>query len=128
MSVIVDAAILLSGHEHDAIEAVNARLREEDTARRQQFQKLDVDKAGGSKWFTGEIWAAAFNHLIPHDIEEAVAVAPWRYPDEVVYWQDAYDYLIPPHAQTVSELRSRVAAEGEDLSIKAREEETERKP
>lgn len=110
MSVIADYVLVLPHNEKDAVEAVNRRLYEVDTERHQQFGKLDSDAAGGTKWLCTDIWAAAFNHLLPHLIEETIASAPWRTPEEAIVFIDAYDYTDEPgRAVTVAQLREELA-------------------
>lgn len=94
MSVIFDAMLILELSDREAIDALNRALYFKDTERHQQFGKVDMDKggAGGSKSFTTNVYAAAFNHFIPDDVEECVREAPWRYPQTVFYIRELGGY------------------------------------
>jgi len=111
MSVIVDYMIVLDNYEDEAMDVVNKLLDEVDDARHQQFRKIGMGRAGGSKFYTSDVWAAAFNHLIPTDVDDCIASAPWRYPDEVLVIVSGPDYDIDLHARTVTQLRARTPKE-----------------
>ena len=112
MSVIFDAMLVAFMNEDDAIEALNKALDEKDTERHQSFERINMDGAGGSKFFTTYVYAAAFNHLAPGDVEECICAAPWRYPRSVLYVMELGDYFhgdyddTPLAAQTVEDLRA----------------------
>lgn len=61
MSYITD--VVIYGAKKEAMDNVNAWLQENDPERHQALQPLDVDVAGGSKFFTSSIYAAAFNYM-----------------------------------------------------------------
>lgn len=65
MSYITE--VLVHGAHEKQIERVNAWLREHDTERAQQFQQINMDAAGGTKYFVSDVWAAAFNYM-PTDL------------------------------------------------------------
>src|SRR4051812_3260126 len=115
MSVIFDAMLILELGDQEAIEALNKALYFADTERHQQFGKVDFDRAGagGSKTFTTTVYAAAFNHFTPTDVEGCIRAAPWRYPECVLYVRDLGDYHYDEpsglSSQTVAELRAAVA-------------------
>jgi hypothetical protein len=122
MSVIYDAMLLVNLREDEAIDAVNRALYGRDTACHQQFNKIDMDGAGGSKAFCTYVYAAAFNHLLPSDVEKAIAAAPWRHPDWVLYVYDPGDYYLGDEygdspgfqAKTITQLRAE--SEGGDAA------------
>ena len=91
MSVIYDA-VLLMDDEKKAVTELNRQLRLTDTAREQQFERIDTYHAGGTKSFTRDIYAAAFNHLSPSTVEDAICHAPWSNPGKVIYVRDLMDY------------------------------------
>jgi hypothetical protein len=92
MSVTFDAMLIPQLPEREAIEAVNKALYFTDTERHQQFRQINTDAAGGSKAFCTDVYAAAFNHLIPDVVEECICVAPWKAPAWVLYVRDLGDY------------------------------------
>lgn len=114
MSVIFDAMLIPQIGEREAIEAVNKALYFKDTERHQQFGQLNMDDAGGSKAFCTDVYAAAFNHLIPDDVEECICAAPWKAPAWVLYVRDLGDYHynedVSLTAVTVEALRAERAA------------------
>lgn len=102
MSVICDCLIYTGlGDSEHAIRAVNA----DERLRGFGFRKLDTETAGGGKVFCGEVWAGAFNHTMPRDLLDAIAKAPWTYPEETIVVVDAYDYDIPAYSTTVARIR-----------------------
>lgn len=54
--------VLVQGSVTKEIQALNEWLREADTERTQQFQQINMDSAGGTKWYVVDVWAAAFNY------------------------------------------------------------------
>jgi hypothetical protein len=54
--------VLIQGAHTETIESLNTWLAEADTERSQQFQRIDMDAAGGYKVYTPKVWAAAFNY------------------------------------------------------------------
>lgn len=107
MSVIIDVAIHCEW-EDAAMREVNKRLSEDDE-RQQQFRRLDSDQAGGTKVFCDEIWAGAFNHLLPETIRNAICEAQWRVPEHIIVVESSGDYEIDLRARTVTELRAELA-------------------
>lgn len=61
MSWITEVTVL--GAEQPAIDALNEWLAEHDVARHQRLEPIDMEHAGGTKLFTTDVWAAAFNYL-----------------------------------------------------------------
>jgi hypothetical protein len=110
VSVIFNAMLILEMSDRGGVEALNKLLYEKDTERHQQFGKVDMDGAGGTKFFTTDVYAAAFNHFVPEDVEECIAQTPWRFPDTVLYVRDLMDYHYDEarslSARTVTELRA----------------------
>jgi hypothetical protein len=114
MSVIFDAMLIPQLPEREAIDALNKALYFKDTDRHQQFGKLNTDQAGGSKAFCTDVYAAAFNHLIPDEVEDCICAAPWQAPAWVLYVRDLGDYHYNEDtsliAVTVEALRAERAA------------------
>ena len=112
----IDEALLYDCYGNaEVIEQVNGELAERDPDRRQQFAPLDMDAAGGAKFFTGNVWAAAFNYVLPEHIKAAVAGASWRHPENVVLILDGDSYEEGAEVWTVAQLRaasSRMGGEG----------------
>lgn len=109
MSVICDYLIVTGMQEEEAMRALNLSLHTADEARRQTFNEVNMDGAGGVKVYTDNVYAAAFNHFIPYDIDDCIAAAPWRYPDMVVVVMSSGDHDIDLHARTVTQMREAVA-------------------
>lgn len=84
MSLITDMLIFASSHETAAMERLNAWCVEHDPDREQRFERLDTDPAGGTKWFTGEVWAMAGNYFRWWELIEAFPSFDWLDPDSVV--------------------------------------------
>jgi hypothetical protein len=117
VSAIVDYLVFVGSPLETSLPMVgiNQTLYEVDRERRQYFNEIDMGGAGGSKWFTNDVWAAAFNHLQPETIRAALAGAPWRYPDQVLVVEKSCDYGIQARALTIPELRAELA--GQPLTI-----------
>lgn len=109
MSVIFNAMLIFELSDRPGVEALNKLLYEVDTERHQQFGEINMDGAGGSKFFTQDVYAAAFNHLTPDDVEDCVCRASWRFPATVLYIRDLGDYHYDEDrslsARTVEEMR-----------------------
>lgn len=105
----------------DAMHGVNRELYWADKERHQQFNQCQMNDAGGSKYFTTDVWAACFNHLTPEVIETALAGGEWSRPNEVFVFWDPEDFyigyestpsgmglekIIPPSVRTITELRA----------------------
>lgn len=95
MSVICQYLIMTPGWREDeeSMRAVNLALHIADTQRRQTFNKIDMDKAGGNKYFTKDVWAASFNYLDPGTIDDAIVSAHWNRPHETFVYCDPGDYM-----------------------------------
>lgn len=92
MSLTFEAIILLELGDREGIGALNKALYEADPERHQQFAPINMDGAGGTKWWTMDVYAACFNYLSPETVEECVRTTAWVYPDAVLYIQDLGDY------------------------------------
>jgi hypothetical protein len=102
MSVIFDAMLVLEMDDRNGIAALNRLLHEADAERHQQFAQIDMGGAGGSKFFTKPVYAAAFNHFIPEDVEECIRATPWRRPEWVLYVMDIGDYHLGDDERSLS--------------------------
>lgn len=109
MSVTFDAMLVLALRDNEAMRELNRLLHIKDEARHQTFNAIDMDGAGGSKFFTTDVWSACFNHFAPDDVEQCVCSTSWRHPDWVLYVRDLGDYHYDEtnslSAQTVTQLR-----------------------
>jgi len=110
MSIIVDFMVIAK-YEDKAMEEVNRALAVADSERHQQFQELSTDQAGGTKFFTTPVWAAAFNHLLPETVREAICRADWDEPDEALIIEASGDFEIPLRSRTVAELRAAIPSD-----------------
>lgn len=111
MSVIFDAMLVVPYGEAAAIDRVNAALFTADTSRHQQFAQCQMDDAGGNKVFCTDVYAAAFNHLLPSVVRAAVLAAPWHNPAAVLYIQNLTgDYEADLVGRAVSQWRELVPA------------------
>ena len=54
--------VLVQGARQEQIDALNEWLSEHDD-RQQRFEKIDMDAAGGTKYYVADVWAAAFNYM-----------------------------------------------------------------
>ena len=54
--------VLIQGARQSDIDKLNEWLLENDEERQQQFQKIDMDAAGGTMFYVEDVWAAAFNY------------------------------------------------------------------
>jgi len=79
MSVLTNALIVCTYEDDTAIGEVNKYLHEIDTARHQQFIKIDNAMAGGTKYPSMTCYQACFNHLLDDEILDAFNGATWRY-------------------------------------------------
>lgn len=87
MSVITDVLIVTLFAEAAAIEHVNKHLAATDP-RGQQLQPLNMDAAGGSKFSSFCVYAAAFNYVDYPDLRESLLSAPWHAPEDVIICVD----------------------------------------
>ncbi len=72
--------VLIQGARPSDIDKLNEWLRVNDE-REQQFNKIDMDAAGGVKYYVVDVWAAAFNYgpvgdLIPKLRDPATWLSP----------------------------------------------------
>lgn len=115
MSIILDV-ILVAPNEADAVAHVNRTLARVDTERRQQFHEIDMSHAGGTKFFMTTTYAAAFNHLEPFAVAEAITDAPWEDAARVIVVVDGgSDWMIPLQSRTVEQLRAATWARELDI-------------
>ena len=87
MSVITDVVVVTLFAETAAIEQVNAHLAATDQ-RGQQLCPLNMDAAGGSKFSSFHVYAAAFNYVDCPELRESLLSAPWHAPENVIIWID----------------------------------------
>lgn len=93
MSVFFNALIIDGGpSDRKAIIELEDLMKSADPEREQTFNKIDMDSAGGSKWFTNDVYAGCFNHFIPDDIEKCIEKTKWEYPDSVIFVRNSGDY------------------------------------
>lgn len=88
MSVITDMVLVTFMEDREAVDRLNAWCQAFDGDRGQRFAKLDEDMAGGSKWFTGQIWAMSGNYFRWYELVEALPTFGWRSPDNVLLLVD----------------------------------------
>jgi hypothetical protein len=110
MSVIIDFLVIAHLPSPHVLEEINSKLYELDEERHQQFRPLDTDQAGGTKAVGTEVWAGAFNHLLPEEVREAILSADWSGffgPEELdaLIIESSGDYEIDLRARTLQELR-----------------------
>lgn len=79
MSSITRMAIYTS-YDDAAMARLNKWCAEHDE-RDQQFERLDMDAAGGTKVFTGQVWAMAGNYFAAEDLVDAFGSFGWLYPE-----------------------------------------------
>lgn len=84
MSIITEMIIYTPQSEHEAMDRLNEWSEKADTERGQRFEQLDVSGAGGTKFFTGDIWAMAGNHYPYEKLLEKMPSFGWTYPEDVV--------------------------------------------
>lgn len=115
MSVIFDAMLIFELPDPDGMRDLNLLLHIADPERRQTFNEIDMDGAGGSKFFTTDVWAAAFNHFTPADVEDCICAANWCHPQFVHYVRELGDYVYDEDVsitmRTVAQLRAKRAEE-----------------
>lgn len=84
LSLITDMVIVADLNEDEAMARLNAWCAENDEHRQQWFEQLDVDAAGGVKFYTGQVWAMSGNYFPHEKLAEAFPTFGWRYPDSVI--------------------------------------------
>ncbi len=84
MSSITKMVIYIGFRDEAAMARLNAWCAEHDTDREQQFEKLNMDAAGGMKVFTGQVWAMAGNYFPAEDLVEAFGSFGWLCPDDAI--------------------------------------------
>lgn len=72
MSLITDVLIF----SRQEPKALNEWLRENDPEREQQLRQIDMKHAGGTKFFTTDIWAAALNYAPTGTLDAVKRLAP----------------------------------------------------
>lgn len=108
MSVICDAMLICGMPEDEAIREVNDHLRAADHVRQQTFASIDMGGAGGTKHFTGDVYAAAFNHLPGGWVRLAVVQTEWLVPDDAIYWEHDYERGGDARSWTITQLRAEM--------------------
>lgn len=76
MSYITDVVVVV-WFARDEVEKELLAPLPFDTERHQSLRKLDMDGAGGSKYFMGDVYAAAFNYLLCDEFETWIRGLPW---------------------------------------------------
>lgn len=69
MSLLTEAIVLHADDE--LMEKLNDTISRMDNARRQEFRRIDMDNAGGTKWYVEQLWAACFNYFQASQIKAA---------------------------------------------------------
>ncbi len=54
--------VIVQGVSTRKMAEINAWLTTHDTERHQQFEQINMDAAGGTKFYASPVWAAAFNY------------------------------------------------------------------
>lgn len=54
--------VLIYGASEKDVEALNEWIKANDQERKQFLGRINMDAAGGTKFFTDDVWAAAFNY------------------------------------------------------------------
>lgn len=70
MSYITE--VLVYDARHEDIERVNIWL--DANSKGQCLNKIDMDAAGGHKWFTGQVYAAAINYAPIAELEDCLRI------------------------------------------------------
>jgi hypothetical protein len=84
MSVVTDMIIITDCDETESMELVNAWCAENDVERHQQFNELNTDAAGGTKYLGSRIWATGGNFFPYMDLVQVFHTFNWRNPTSVV--------------------------------------------
>ena len=92
MSYITEAVVWVHSERRDLAEALTAPLPF-DEQRQQVLRPLETDDAGGTKWFTSGLYAAAFNYVSGDDLEGWFKSLPWRpYDRATLIWETESAY------------------------------------
>lgn len=81
MSVICDVVVHVDYAPKETMSLIVQPLPF-DTARGQSLNEIERDGAGGSKWFTGHLFAAALNHVSTPDVVDWFKGLPWSASDQ----------------------------------------------
>jgi hypothetical protein len=81
MSLITEMVIYLPNSEDLAMSQLNRFSQEIDSVRHQVFELIPTGNAGGSKLFTGDIWAMAGNYYPVEDLINKIPSFSWTYPE-----------------------------------------------
>lgn len=84
MSMINDMVIYTRSFETDAMLEVNRACKEIDSVRGQQFERISVTGAGGTKVFCSYIWAMAGNYFPFEELAARFNFFNWNDPEGVV--------------------------------------------
>lgn len=95
--------VIYTAYDDEAMGRLNAWCAERDE-RRQQFEPLNMDAAGGFKVFTSQVWAMAGNYFPHEDLIDAFPSFDWRYPQAAVLIVD------DSHTDTCQIIRARERA------------------
>lgn len=85
MSYITHVLIMHSeGPGSAAIDRLNAWCAENDDERQQVPTMIDMDRAGGNKFFCNSVLAMAANHFPGEDLAQAFSTFGWKLPLKAV--------------------------------------------
>jgi len=91
MSVITNVVVIFAHDNDGAIELIKAFPHRLDEGLSFDLCKIDFGQAGGTKVFTGDVWAGAFNHLDIDAFEAYVKKIVWpSYRTPVILVQHEY--------------------------------------
>lgn len=110
MSVISEVVLWLVSEDSEGLAAANRALAALDPGRANELSRIDMSGAGGGKAFTGEIYAGAFNHLSPTEIEAAMLTVHWQHPEAVMLVVEGEDHDRPIYACSLAQLSERRAS------------------
>lgn len=75
--------VIYTAYDDAAMARLNKWCAEHDE-REQQFERLDMDAAGGTKVFTSQVWAMAGNYFAAEALAEVFPTFGWLYPEVAV--------------------------------------------
>lgn len=110
MSVVSEVVLWLVFEDREGLAAANRALAALDPSRAPQLSRIDMSGAGGGKAFTGEIYAGAFNHLSPTEIEAAMLTVDSQHPEVVMLVVEGEDYDRPIYACSLAQMREQRAS------------------
>lgn len=90
VSHIVKMVICTYFEEDRAMAQLNQWCREND-GRGQQFEQLGTETAGGTKVYTGQVWAMAGNYFPHEKLAEAFPTFDWLFPVVLVAYSPDHE-------------------------------------